>query len=85
MAKKRKVVATGMKCECTPGSLGWVILSVIVAGLGLFSIVKGVSLQWVGGALLNTVGWYALGFFLCGLSKVLKCKACGTCGKMGYM
>ena len=80
MAKKLKVTGSGNTCKCTPGSLIWLIIGVIVVALGLWSLIKGLALQWTGGAeLTKVVFWYALGILVLSIGKIFKRKACASC------
>ena len=79
---KMKVTGSGPTCKCTPGSLVWLVVGVIVVALGIWSVIKGLMLQWSGaGDLTRIVFWYALGLLVICIGRVFKCKACAACFK----
>lgn len=79
MAKK-KVVKAGPGCSCSPASFIWLIIGVIILALGFFALVKGINMQWVGGAdWLNAGIWYAIGFLVLCIGKCVKARGCKTC------
>lgn len=82
MAKKKKVVQSAMKCECTPASYGWLVLSAVAAAIGLYAIVQGINMQWGTmrpGMWMNTVLWYTGGVFVLCIACAWKKKVCPTC------
>ncbi len=80
MAKMMKVMGGGPTCKCTPGGLVWLVLGVIVLALGFWAVIKGLMLQWSGSMdWMRIAFWYAVGFLVICVGKVLKCKACPMC------
>lgn len=78
MAKSKMDWSMG-QCQCGPHSILWMVLGAVAMGLGLWAIVSGIQMQWGGGAWLNTLLWYAVGFLLLGFGKSLKWKSCAHC------
>ena len=78
---KMKIMGGGATCKCTPSSVVWLIIGVIVMAVGLWSLVKGVQMQWAAqGAFSSMLAfWYALGFLVLSIGKIVKCKACSVC------
>ncbi len=73
-------MAKEMKCVCGPSNFGWMILSALVCGVGLWLLVGGLMMQWSGGAMWWQVGlWYAAGALVMSISCCLKKKACSGC------
>jgi len=70
---------SGMKCTCGPASFIWMILAVVVMGVGLWFLVGGLQSQWTGGSWQSVVVWYAIGFLVLGIGKMLKWKSCAHC------
>lgn len=80
MAKARKVTMAEPTCKCTPGGFVWLVIGVIIFALGFYSVVKGLMMQWTAGAdWLNAGIWYAIGFLVICIGKVVKMKGCSGC------
>jgi len=77
---KMKVISGGMTCKCTPGGFAWLILGVIVLALGFWALIKGLMMQW-GGSMdwMRIAFWYALGFLVLCIGKMVKMKGCSGC------
>lgn len=70
----------GMTCKCTPAGFLWLIIGVIVLAFGLWSLVKGLMMQWQGSMdWLRIAFWYALGFLILCIGKIIKMKGCASC------
>lgn len=79
MAKKAKAMPAA-KCSCTPANFIWVIIAVLIMGIGLWFLVGGVQGQWSGDQTWQVaIIWYALGFLILGIGKMFKWKACSRC------
>jgi len=77
---KMQVMGGGAVCKCTPGSVVWLIIGVIVIALGIWSFVKGLMIQWSGSMdWMRIAFWYALGLLVMVIGKIVKCKACPAC------
>ncbi len=70
-------MAKGMmdKCTCTPASFIWVIVASVIMGVGLWLLVGGLQGQWGGASWSSVLLWYALGFIVMGIGKMVKKKA----------
>ncbi|MBI4150561.1 hypothetical protein HY492_00375 [Candidatus Woesearchaeota archaeon] len=68
------------KCTCGPANFLWMVIAVIVMGVGLWFLVGGIRAQWAdAGTWQMILVWYALGFLLIGMGKMFKHKSCGNC------
>ena len=78
---KMKIMGSGATCKCTPGGFVWLIIGVIVIGLGAFSFVKGLMQQWGDPQAnwMHVVFWYALGLLVVCIGKMVKMKGCSSC------
>lgn len=78
---RMKVVGGGATCKCTPGGFVWLIIGVIVLAIGFWALIKGVQMQWNAGGLFSwmIVFWYALGFLVLCIGKMVKMKGCSGC------
>ncbi len=78
---KMKVMGGGMTCKCTPGGFVWLIIGVIVLALGFWAVVKGLQMQWEMRSMFNWMiaFWYALGFLVICIGKMIKMKGCSGC------
>ncbi|MEK6849259.1 MAG: hypothetical protein AABY01_01670 [Nanoarchaeota archaeon] len=64
------------KCSCGPANFLWMIIAVIVMGVGLWFLVGGLHAQWDASAQWQMVlAWYAIGFLIFGIGKMFKRKA----------
>lgn len=68
------------RCTCGPANFLWLIIAVIVMGVGLWLLVNGLQGQWSGVDTWQiTLTWYAVGFLVLGIGKMFKHKSCGGC------
>ena len=82
MVKAKVISGGGPSCKCTPGSLLWLVIGVIIVALGIWAAVKGFVLQFNGSMdWMRIVFWYALGLLVMCVGRVFKCKACASCFK----
>ena len=80
MAKAKRVTGAGPTCKCTPGGFVWLVIGVIILALGFYALVKGIWMQWNQGADWLQAGiWYAIGFLVMCIGKVVKMKGCAGC------
>ncbi|HSU73094.1 MAG TPA: hypothetical protein VLJ21_04575 [Candidatus Binatia bacterium] len=62
-------------CTCGPGSIVAGIIAAVVLGIGLWSIIGGIQAQWGGASWKSVLVWYAVGFIVLGVGKMIKRKA----------
>ena len=74
----------GNKCTCGPANFLWLIIAVIVMGIGAWFVVGGIKAQWDAAAQWQMIlVWYSLGLLVWSIGKMFKRKSCcGACG--GY-
>lgn len=71
-------------CKCTAGSFVWLVIGVIVMALGIWSVVKGLHMQWAGSLDWMKVSfWYALGLLVLCIGRMIKCKGASSCPAHG--
>ena len=67
----------GNKCECGPANFLWLIIAVIVMGIGIWFVIGGVNAQWNGAAEWQMIlVWYSLGLLILSIGKMFKRKSC---------
>lgn len=70
----------GATCKCTPAGIAWLIVGVIVLALGFLAFIKGLMIQWGGSTdWMSITFWYALGFLVMCIGKMIKMKGCTSC------
>jgi hypothetical protein len=74
------IVMAKVVCKCGPGAFVWLVIGVIIMALGLWSIVKGLQLQWSGSLdWIKVAFWYALGLLILLIGKMVKMKGVLDC------
>ena len=74
----------GPVCKCGPANFLWMIIAVIIMGVGLWLLVGGIQAQWNGAATWQmTLVWYSLGLLVYGIGKMFKKRSCTGCPAHG--
>ena len=55
---------------------GYLIVAVILATIGFWLLVSGFVMQWADSMSYMSMGYYFVGFLLCGIAMMLKHKSC---------
>lgn len=73
-------MAKGMKCECGPTNIVWLLVACGVLGAGVMLLINSVWLQWMSPGLNPMIWlWYVGSVLVLSVGCILKHKACSGC------